>query len=159
LSPYIYGESLHASRTGRPLTLPLFLIEKGNDPEELSYMFGREIVVSPAVDEEMKVRKLILPEGEWVNLWSGETYSGTVSIHGSRSEVYLRKGSIIPVSVPSDESLFGTNWSQEEMGQLHVGNEWPKDIGEPQRSGKARRVARIIGNEQGIIKIEWRDIE
>ena len=159
LSPYIYRESLHASRTGRPLTLPLFLIEKGNDPEDLSYMFGREIVVSPAVDEEMKVRKVILPEGEWVNLWSGETYSGTVSIHGNRNEVYLRKGSIIPVSVPSDERLFGTNCSQQETGLLHVGNEWPKDIGELKRRGKARRMARIIGNEQGIIKIEWRDIQ
>ena len=159
LCPYIYRESLHAAKVGRPLTLPVFLIEKENDPEELSYMFGREMVISPAVDEEMKARELVLPKGEWVNLWDGETYSGRVKINGERNEVYLREQSIIPLSISSNESLFGANWSQEEKGLLYIGKEWPDDLRELSKSTTAKRLARIVGNEQGIIKIEWRDIQ
>ncbi|HQQ56627.1 MAG TPA: glycoside hydrolase family 31 protein, partial [Mesotoga sp.] len=156
-SPYIYRESLHAAQAGLPLTLPLLLIEKENDPEGLTYMFGRDMVVSPAVDEEMKERKISLPEGHWVNLWNGRTHSGQIAIDGERTEVFLRKGSVIPLSIPPDGTLFGTNWSQEETGLLYVGSEFPENLG-VRLSSLARRLARISGVESGIIKIEWREI-
>jgi len=157
ISPYIYRESLHAAQAGLPLTLPLLLIEKENDPEGLTYMFGRDMVVSPAVDEEMKERKISLPEGHWVNLWNGRTHSGQIAIDGERTEVFLRKGSVIPLSIPPDGTLFGTNWSQEETGLLYVGSEFPENLG-VRLSSLARRLARISGVESGIIKIEWREI-
>jgi alpha-glucosidase (family GH31 glycosyl hydrolase) len=158
LSPYIYRESLHAAQASLPLTLPLFLIEKDNDPEGLAYLFGRDMVVSPAVDEEMKERRVFLPEGQWVNLWNGRTHSEQIVIEGDRTEVFLRKGALIPLSIPPDGTLFGTNWSQEKTGLLFVGSEFPENL-EVLPSSPARRLARISGVESGIIKIEWREIE
>ncbi len=92
-----------------------------------------------------------------MNLWNGRTHSGQIAIDGERTEVFLRKGSVIPLSIPPDGTLFGTNWSQEETGLLYVGSEFPENLG-VRLSSLARRLARISGVESGIIKIEWREI-
>jgi len=93
-----------------------------------------------------------------VNLWNGRTHSEQIVIEGDRTEVFLRKGALIPLSIPPDGTLFGTNWSQEKTGLLFVGSEFPENL-EVLPSSPARRLARISGVESGIIKIEWREIE
>lgn len=156
LSPYIHREAVHAAESRTPLTLPLFLLENRNDPEELAYLFGRDLIVSPAVDERATERALHLPEGIWINLWSGEEASDSLNLKSDRTEVYLRKGSSIPLSVPTSGQLFAVNHSQEMTGLLLTDTQSIPDLTIVDK--KIKKVGEISGTASGIVEVEWRDI-
>jgi alpha-glucosidase len=40
------------------------------------YMLGGELLVAPVVSQGATSRELYLPEGDWVHVWTGETYAG-----------------------------------------------------------------------------------
>lgn len=68
------------SKTGTPVMRPLFYEEPKNDAlysrNLFSYMLGSDIVVAPVVKKGASSRKGILPNGNWVHLWSGEKFKG-----------------------------------------------------------------------------------
>ncbi len=157
-SPYIYEEILLAVREDRPLTLPLFLIENMNNPETLAYLFGRNMVVIPSVDENPQERTVFLPKGGWVSIWTAERFESSANIAGKKTEVLLKEGATIPLSVPESGSLFGCSWSQQKNGILYVNTSFD---GTAQILSEARRdnlkyVGIIQGTAEGIIEIDWR---
>ncbi len=50
--------------------------ERAYDREAYSYMLGDEVLVAPIVVPGTDERRVWLPEGEWVHLWTGERFSG-----------------------------------------------------------------------------------
>ena len=58
-------------------------------------------LVAPILEEGMRRRKVILPNGAWFNLWSDTTYTGpnTVDIESPLEQipVLVRAGSILPM--------------------------------------------------------------
>ena len=68
------------SECGLPVMRPLFLDapheERAYDREAYSYMLGDEVLVAPIVVPGTDERRVWLPEGEWVHLWTGERFSG-----------------------------------------------------------------------------------
>jgi len=63
-------------RTG---TLPVH--EDRNDPYTIpdQFMLGSDLLVAPVLDEGVTARDVVLPPGEWVDAWTGETVSGVLS--------------------------------------------------------------------------------
>jgi alpha-glucosidase (family GH31 glycosyl hydrolase) len=75
-----YREELmeEAEEHGYPLVRHMML-EYPDDPNsygiDLQWMLGSEILVAPVLDEGATVVNAYLPAGNWVHLWTGQTYS------------------------------------------------------------------------------------
>lgn len=59
---------------------PLFLADpdapEAWDQKLYSYLLGPDVLVAPVVEAGADTRALWLPSGEWIQLWSGERYTG-----------------------------------------------------------------------------------
>ena len=104
LLPYIYTLAYEACITGMPLMQPLVL-EFPTDPRVFNlsdqYLFGREILVAPIVDEGATQRTVYLPAGGWVDFWTDTVYTGpcslTVPAPLDTLPLFTRQGAILPL--------------------------------------------------------------
>lgn len=104
LFPYIYTYAREAHDTGMPLMRALFL-EYPNDKETFKlnsqFLFGKELLVAPVVEQGAVTKEVYLPEGEWIDFNNGTIkYKGeqwiTVDAPLNTIPVFVKKGSIIP---------------------------------------------------------------
>jgi alpha-D-xyloside xylohydrolase len=112
LFPYIHNELLVAEATGRPLVRPLWAMHPQDGQArafERDFYFGPHMLVAPVYEEGASDRQLYLPEGEWVDLWTGERRAGSQVIVRAAPwdeiPVHLRDGAIVPLAAPDIISL------------------------------------------------------
>jgi alpha-glucosidase len=112
LAPYVRALSDEAVATGLPLQRPLFL--HYDDPAyydvQDQYLYGADMLVAPVVEADRTERNVILPDGEWVHLWSGTHYAqGTHAIAAPYGEppVFTRKDSPFAPLFASVREEFG----------------------------------------------------
>ena len=107
LLPYILEQAGASIRSGLPMLRSL-VIDWPFDPAAWSiadqYLFGESILVCPVLNSS-GVRSVYLPEGEWVDFWSGEALSGPLHLKDltsplSRLPIYIRYGSAISFAEP-----------------------------------------------------------
>ncbi len=83
-------------QTGLPMMMPLFMLDR-NDPAlkqmEDEYMLGAGVLVAPLLEENQTGRKVYLPKGNWVGLFSGQEIPGNrwVDSANEKFPVYVRK--------------------------------------------------------------------
>ncbi len=112
LAPYVRGLCDEAAATGLPLQRPLFL--HYDDPAYYAiqdqYLYGADMIVAPVVEEGQDGRDVVLPDGEWMHLWSGKAYlAGAHKIaapHG-QPPVFTRKDSAFAALFASIGEEFG----------------------------------------------------
>ena len=104
LMPYIIEESRHATESGWPVIQALLM----HHPDDKTcwnisdeYYFGRKMLVAPVMSSDDK-RDIYLPEGEWVNFFTGERHVGPCWLKGvdvplDQMPVFCRPGTEIPV--------------------------------------------------------------
>lgn len=104
LMPYIIKESRHATESGWPVIQALLM----HHPDDRTcwnisdeYYFGRKMLVAPVMSSDDK-RDIYLPEGEWVNFFTGERHVGPCWLKGvdvplDQMPVFCRPGTEIPV--------------------------------------------------------------
>lgn len=98
LLPYIYSAAHQAARTGLPIAraMPLaFPEDPASDGLLQQYMFGDFLLTGAFVES------FHLPDGEWIDWWSGETLRGPVTFpwkspEGKGGPLYVRAGALIP---------------------------------------------------------------
>ena len=112
LLPYIYSIAANITFDGSTLMRPLvfdFADDATALDQKYEYMFGPALLVSPVTEPDVKVWKTYLPKtkGGWFDYYTGQHYDGgqtvTTSVTKARIPVFVRAGSIIPVS--GDEVL------------------------------------------------------
>jgi alpha-D-xyloside xylohydrolase len=100
------------------------------------YLFGPDLLVAPVIDEGTQ-RAVYLPEGDWVDYWTGaEIAGGKVVVADAPLEtipVWARAGAVI-AKIPEDVM---TLVAQKESGNAAV------------KSLDDRRVYELIGGEAG----------
>jgi alpha-D-xyloside xylohydrolase len=107
LFPYRYAAAQESARSGLPLMRSLLLMHQ-DDPEaraaETEYYFGPDLLVAPVISPVTQ-RAVYLPEGDWVDYWSGKQFSGrqTIAVDAplDRLPLYVRSGAILP-KIPED---------------------------------------------------------
>jgi len=112
LAPYVRAVCDEAVATGLPLQRPLFL--HYDDPENYDiqdqYLYGADMIVAPVVEEGYDSRRVVLPQGAWVHLWTGAVYDkGTHDIaapHG-QPPVFTRSDSAHADLFASIRAAFG----------------------------------------------------
>lgn len=105
LFPYFYTYAHKAHTTGLPIVRGLFM-EYPSDEEavkvENQFMLGEEILVAPVLKKGERVKRLYLPEGEWIDFNDKKTvYFGGEKIAYRAPlnviPIFVKKGSIIPM--------------------------------------------------------------
>ena len=104
LLPYIVEQSQKATQTGYPIIRALVM----HHPDDKlcwhiddQYYFGDDILVAPVMNSENK-RDVYLPEGKWVNFFTGEVYEGAqwlkkLNVPMEDMPVFVKYGAEIPV--------------------------------------------------------------
>lgn len=104
LIPYILQESRKAV-SGGSTVLQALIFHHPDDPMcwhiDDEYYFGDDFLVAPVMNSEGR-RDVYLPEGNWVNFFTGERYSGgkwlkDLNVPLELMPVYVREGAVIPV--------------------------------------------------------------
>lgn len=100
LFPYIYGAAHNASVTGIPILRPLPLIYEDDerfDKVTNAYMLGDSLYVGAFN------MNLTLPDGEWIDYFTGEKYSGSIKYEipeGRGGALFAKAGSIVATMTP-----------------------------------------------------------
>jgi alpha-D-xyloside xylohydrolase len=107
LFPYRYAAAQQAALTGMPLMRALVL-EYQDDPVARSikdeYLFGPDLLVAPVLTQNTS-RAVYLPAGDWLNLFTGDAFTGPRTIVAKAPldtiPVYARKGTVL-AKIPED---------------------------------------------------------
>lgn len=103
LFPYIYTYAREAFDTGVPL-MRAMMLEYPNDPQAIAaeeqFMFGKELLVAPVVQQHNESKRVYLPEGVWVDYHDGKEYNGSrwidYPVTAQSIPLFVKKGSMIP---------------------------------------------------------------
>ena len=82
LADYYVELAERASREGEPILSPLVLRYPDDDEAAVvsdEYLVG-DLLVAPVVEKGRTEREVYLPEGTWIDLWSGEEHRGPARI-------------------------------------------------------------------------------
>jgi alpha-D-xyloside xylohydrolase len=108
--PYIYNQSKRAIANGNPLLQALII----HHPEDKicwhiddEYYFGDDFLVAPVMNSEGR-RDVYLPDGKWVNFFTGEHIDGgkwikNIIIPLDEMPVYAKYGAEIPLNMEDVE--------------------------------------------------------
>lgn len=109
LIPYIYTAAREAHDTGISLLRPMYYDHPEVDEAyafQDQYMFGPDMLVAPVLEPAktegaLVTRKLWLPEGTWIEWFTGSRLSGPAVVERRFSieevPVYVRAGAVIPM--------------------------------------------------------------
>jgi alpha-glucosidase (family GH31 glycosyl hydrolase) len=106
LFPYLYSYAHLTRLRGENMIRKI----KGHIYE---YMLGNEILVAPVYEKGETSRQVYLPEGKWINYWSGEIIEGGNNYNTAtpinQIPLFIRMGSVIPMRNYSPSIEKGTN--------------------------------------------------
>jgi alpha-glucosidase (family GH31 glycosyl hydrolase) len=105
LLPYNYTMAYRNYETGLPLARPLIMMYPGDSrltDESSSYLWGDDFLVSPVVKPGETTKRVVFPEGEWVNFRTDELVQGgrTLEVPAPLGSIplFVKSGSIIPIA-------------------------------------------------------------
>ena len=104
LLPYLYSAVRECATTGMPILRALWL-HYPDDPKAVArqdeYLWGRDVLVAPVVEQGATSRKIYLPHGAWFDFWTGERVQGGAEISREvdleTTPLYVRAGAILPL--------------------------------------------------------------
>jgi alpha-D-xyloside xylohydrolase len=107
LFPYRYAAALESARCGLPLMRALVLMHQDDREARHAvdeYYLGPDLLVAPVL-AAITQRSVYLPEGGWIDYWTGRCYTGrqTIAVDAplDRIPLFLREGTILP-KIPED---------------------------------------------------------
>lgn len=114
LADYRRALMQQAAEHGWPLMRPLFL-HYPDDPQTWGltseYLFGPDLLIAPVFEPGAQSVRVYLPAGEWVHLWSGQTYTGgqTVEVPAPIGQpgVFYRQGAAVGERLRADLQAAG----------------------------------------------------
>ena len=104
MMPYLYSAVRECTQSGIPVMRALWLhyprdaaaVVRGDE-----YLWGRDILVAPVVDQGATERRLYLPQGTWYDFWTNEKHDGGRDIARKVDletiPLYVRAGAIVPL--------------------------------------------------------------
>ncbi|HEY6393379.1 MAG TPA: DUF5110 domain-containing protein, partial [Bryobacteraceae bacterium] len=102
--PYLYSAVRECALTGLPVMRALWLhypddaaaVARGDE-----YLWGRNVLVAPVVEQGATLRQIYLPRGAWYDFWTGERHAGgrevSRKVDLETTPLYVRAGSILPL--------------------------------------------------------------
>ncbi|MCC6551856.1 MAG: glycoside hydrolase family 31 protein [Polyangiaceae bacterium] len=113
LFPYLWTYAERLREDGRPIARALGLShpEIGAHPDD-TYLLGDHLLVAPVVERGAREREVTLPEGRWIDYWTGEALDGgrtvTVDAPLGKLPLFLAEGGIVPMLRPTIDAIAET---------------------------------------------------
>jgi alpha-D-xyloside xylohydrolase len=105
LFPYLYSLARASSRAGSPILQPLGLVYPKDEQawkSDLELLVGNDLLAAP-VTSSNRDRVVYLPEGRWIDLYTGQTFEGPRSVLRltplAQFPLYLRADATIPFNL------------------------------------------------------------
>ena len=104
--PFWYSEFYNTSKTGIPVMRPMFLNYQNDEncyywDAQLQFMIGDNLLVAPILKEDENLKKLYLPEGNWIRVDDNKVYTGGqwIIVEAAINSIpyFLKQGGIIPM--------------------------------------------------------------
>ena len=128
LFPYIQKYSQVACDTGMPLVRHMALMYQDDENVyglETQYMFGDSLLVAPILTYQTTNKKVYLPEGEWLDLLTGETVRGgrtiTVSALLGQIPVFLSTDCSAEDIELLTDAFESENWTKISGVEIDIG--------------------------------------
>ena len=158
LLPYIYSLAHKVSEGGDVFMRPLFM-DWPSDARacniEDEFLFGRSILAAPVATLD-SVREVYLPEGGWIDFWTGEHSSGSSSFTRQYAiddmPVFVREGSIIPIG-PDVQYAAEKPWDSLQL-RVYTGKDADYTLYEDEGNGYAYEKGAF-----SLIPIHWNEAE
>ncbi|MGZ4031614.1 MAG: glycoside hydrolase family 31 protein, partial [Tumebacillaceae bacterium] len=123
--PHLYTLFHDASTTGLPIVRPL-VMEYPNDATTQNlcdqFLLGTSLLIAPILRPDTEHRVVYLPEGNWVNYWTGETFTGPqhIMVHAPLDmlPIFVQEGTIYAAG----SIVSHTGEAQEITYHLYRGN-------------------------------------
>lgn len=123
----IYSTAIVSHKIGTPVTKPLTMVypdDSSLDGVYETYLFCDDFLVTPVLEESAYLYDVTFPEGNWYSLWTGERAKGgsvqRVETPVDKACVYIKAGSVIPVTVADDLQLTSSMQDVETTEALLV---------------------------------------
>ncbi|MEX1184383.1 MAG: TIM-barrel domain-containing protein [Gemmatimonadota bacterium] len=104
LMPYLYSLVWEAHEHGTPIMRPVWMHSPDDARARRSlneYLWGRDILVAPVMEQGAATRTLYLPQGTWYDFWTSERIAGgreiTRAVDLATMPLYVRAGAILPM--------------------------------------------------------------
>ncbi|MCJ8324284.1 MAG: hypothetical protein HRU29_14400 [Rhizobiales bacterium] len=161
LMPYLRQEAAYCVSQRTPMMRALVL-DYQQDPQVSEmwdeYMFGRDLLVAPVINQNNVERQVYLPQGKWWHLFENKYYDpGWQNISASLAEIpiFAKYGSLIPLTFDDE---------------IKLGASMPSDIDKPNKLvllivGKIAKTqiftadngveVYVVMNSQGHVKVNY----
>lgn len=106
LLPYFYTHTMRANRNGVGAVKPLYLNypedpKTWGDAVKYEFLAGDDFLVAPVYEDATTRDGIYLPEGTWVDYWSGRVHEGPTTIDGYKAPLdtlplFVRAGAVVP---------------------------------------------------------------
>lgn len=156
LLPYIYSTAWEITSDNGTLMRALFMdypADRNVWNIDDQYMFGRSFLVAPVVTPKDS-REVYLPEGEWVDFWTGAVNKGGCTVVRETPEdeipVYVKAGTILPVG-PSVQYASEKEWDDIQI-RVYPGKNAEFTLYEDAKDGYDYE-----NGEYSLIRMTWDD--
>lgn len=113
LWPYLWAYAERLATDGRAIVRPLGLVYPELGHPDDTYLLGDDLLVAPVVEKGATTRTHLVPEGRWVDWFTGELVTGpgevTVDAPLGKLPLYLREGGVVPLLREDADTLATTN--------------------------------------------------
>jgi alpha-glucosidase (family GH31 glycosyl hydrolase) len=127
LMPYIYSYANESYETGLPIVRGMVL-EFPKDSfaktknTQYQFMCGEWFLIAPIYEDKEVRNEIYLPDGTWIDYWTGKQYKGGKVINNYISPldtlpVFVRAGAIIPMN---PENLYEDQYSTNEQYPMTI---------------------------------------
>lgn len=103
LLPYLYTAFYQYHKYGTPMLRPIVFHDQTDQQSvdrDYEFLCGDHILVCPVMKSEIKTKNFYLPNGNWIEYWSGERYEGgkeyNLEIELFRIPIFIQAGAVIP---------------------------------------------------------------
>ncbi|MCM1231981.1 MAG: DUF5110 domain-containing protein [Ruminococcus flavefaciens] len=121
LLPYLYSAFVQYNRSGIPPIRALVMDYEEDDNAhgiDNEYMFGDYMLVAPMTLRDGICRDVYLPQGEWVDFFTGKKYAGgrDYSVQADYDEipVFVKNNCVIPIAEPVE------NVDKDTVFRIHI---------------------------------------
>ena len=112
LIPYLYSAYYESYLSGSPVMQALvfgYPLDVNTYNIDDQYLFGDQMMICPVTVKGAKSRTVYLPDGDWIDYWTGEKFSGKSNILVltplAKLPIFVKAGAIIPMQ--PDMQYFG----------------------------------------------------
>ena len=110
LNDYLMAAHETYRRTGRPIMCALELVYPDMGPVDHQYLLGESLLIAPVLEPGCTVRRVVLPEGRWFNLFDpsqsfmGQGVTG-LEVGPHDIPVFVRSGAVLALLPEDTDSL------------------------------------------------------